>query len=177
MTRLTLLAAALLAATSVLAHGPTPQRERQSVTVPAPPETVWRLVGDPARFAEWHPHVRSSEIQGDGPGTTRTVVFSAGGTVIDGIDIVNDEEKAIRWRLAEEDATAIPVSYYTNDIKVTPADEGSEVTWSASFFRADTTNYPGTGFDDTAATEAMQRFISDGLQGLGERVSNGDLVR
>lgn len=169
MTFGTLFSAAVMAATLALpswAHGPTPQQAEQTITVTAPPDAVWRILRDPASIADWHPDIASVTIQGEGKGAKRTVEFATGGTVIDGIDRIDDKGMEIRWRLSEPDIQVFPASYYTNNITVAPAVEGSEVTWKASFFRADTTNEPEDRFSDEAAIAAMAALIGNGLAGL-----------
>lgn len=162
------LAAALAAllACPAAAHGPTPQRASGSVHVAAAPDAVWDLLRDPAAIADWHPEIDAASVEGEDRGARRTVTFAGGGQVVDGIDDVDDETHLIRWRLSEEDIEVFPVSYYTNDLGVAPQGEGAEITWKASFFRADTTNEPEERFSDEAAVEAMQRFIDTGLSGL-----------
>ena len=148
------------------AHGPTPQQAEHRILIAAAPKTIWDILRDPARIAVWHPDVESAEMKGEGQGGKRTITFGKGGSVIDGIDRIDDMSMHIRWRLSHEDPQAFPVSYYTNDVTVEPVPDGAEVVWKASFYRADTTNEPQARFNDQAAVDAMKRFIADGLQGL-----------
>lgn len=169
-------AAAALTASLALpawAHGPTPQQAEQKITLAAPPEAVWQILRDPASIADWHPDVASVAMQGEGKGARRTVEFTSGGTVTDGIDRIDDHTLEIRWRLSEPDIEVFPVSYYTNSITVAPAAEGSDVTWKASFFRADTTNEPAEQFSDEAAVTAMKALIDNGLSGLKDAADHG----
>lgn len=161
-----LTAAALLLATPALAHGPTPQQAEQTIGIAAAPDAVWQILRDPATIGDWHPAIAAVTMDGDGKGARRKVDFASGGSVVDGIDRIDDDKKEIRWRLSEPDIEAFPASYYTNSISVAPAGDGSEVTWGASFFRADTTNEPEERFSDEAAVEAMDRLITEGLAGL-----------
>lgn len=164
----TLAAAGLATALAIpaWAHGPTPQQAEQKITVAADPDAVWQILRDPASIAEWHPAVASVTMEGEGKGAKRSVEFASGGIVIDGIDRIDDEKMEIRWRLSEADIEVFPASYYTNNIIVAPAADGSEVTWTASFFRADTTNEPEERFSDEAAVAAMEALIGGGLSGL-----------
>lgn len=152
-------------APSALAHGPTPQQLSRSVEIKAAPEAVWETLRDPASFGVWHPDAVSVSMEGEGRGAKRTVDF-AGGAVTDGIDDVNDERKLIRWRLSTENHAALPVSFYTHTLTVSPAGEGSKVDWRASFFRADTTNEPVESLSDAAAVAAMEAYADHGLAGL-----------
>ena len=156
------------------AHGPTPQRVSHMVRIAASAEAVWGIVRDPVLLAAWHPMVESARTDGKARGAKRTVVLTSGGSVIDGIDDVNDETMTIRWRLWRENIDVIPVSYYTNDITVTAAGEGATVEWRASFFRADTTNEPEGRYSDDAAVEAMETYVKKGLSGLKKLAETGE---
>lgn len=153
-------------ASTALAHGPTPRQAQLEIEVSTPPAAIWAVLADPASYADWHPDIASVTMEGAGQGAKRMVEFTEGGTVTDGIDRVDDAAMLIRWRLSEPDIEAFPASYYTNDISVEAAGEGSKITWKASFFRADTTNYPEERFSDDAAIEAMVKLMTTGLEGL-----------
>lgn len=176
MNRRTLLTSALVAliATPLLAHGPTPQQLSRSVTVAAPPEKVWAVLGDPAAIATWQPDIAAATMEGEGAGAKRSIEFKTGGTLVDGIDDISAEKMMIRWRLSKEDIEVFPVSFYTNSITVTPNGDGSDVGWQASFFRADTTNEPEERFSDQAAVAAMEKYVDDGLAGIKAAAESSD---
>lgn len=164
-------AAILIAGVSMLpawAHGPTPKRAEHQIEIAAAPDSVWNILRDPAKVAEWHPDIASVTMEGSGQGAKRAITFTSGGSVVDGIDRVDEEAMSIRWRLSEEDIDAFPVSFYTNDVRVEHLGDGSRIIWKASFYRADTTNEPEDRYSDKAAIEAMTRFIEHGLTGLKE---------
>lgn len=175
MKRRKLMAAAVaaLVAWPALAHGPTPQELTRTMAIAAPPDKVWAALRDPAGIADWHPDIAAATIEGDGPRPRRHVTFKAGGALVDGIDDVSDDKMTIRWRLSKEDIAVFPASFYTNTLSVAPKDAGSEVTWVASFFRADTTNEPPEEYNDEAAVAAMEKFADDGLNGLKQKVESG----
>lgn len=165
--------AACLAGSPAFAHGPTPQRAEQKIEIKAAPDEVWHLLSDPAAYAEWHPDIASVTMEGAGAGASRTIEFASGGTVVEGIDKIDNDARNIRWRLSEENIDVFPASYYTHDIKVETAEDGSAVTWSASFFRADTTNEPPDHHNDEAAISAVDELILHGLEGLRDRLDTG----
>lgn len=164
--RMGLVLGALALAAPALAHGPTPQQAEQKIEVDAAPDAVWAILADPAGYADWHPDIAAVTMEGEGAGAKRRVEFADGGSVVDGIDRIDQENREIRWRLSHEDIESFPASYYTNSVSVTAAGDGSEVAWKASFFRADTTNEPEDRFSDEAAVAAMEKLIADGLAGL-----------
>lgn len=92
------------------------------------------------------------------------------------MDKIDTEKMNIRWRLSEEDITVFPVSFYTKDITVAPRDGGSEVTWHASLYRADTTNEPAEEYNDEAAVKAMEAFINHGLAGITARPGDSGVL-
>lgn len=157
---------AALIATPVLAHGPTPQQLSRSAQVNASADAVWAILADPASITTWQPDIVNTTIKGEGPGAKRVVEFASGGTVINGIDDINDEKMMIRRRLSKEDIEVFPVSYYTNSITVTPEGDGANIAWQASFFRAETLNEPEERFSDAAAVSAMEKYADDALAGI-----------
>lgn len=175
MNRRTLLAAsmAILVATPLMAHGPTPQQLSRSVKVAASADKVWAVLADPAQITTWQPSIATASMQGEGPGAKRSIEFKSGGSLIDGIDDISAEKMMIRWRLSKEDIQVFPVSFYTNSITVTPDGDGSDVAWQASFFRADTTNEPEERFNDQAAVAAMEKYVDDALAGIKAAAEGG----
>lgn len=160
------LAAAALVTTPLMAHGPTPQQLSRSIKVAAPPDKVWALLADPALITTWQPSVARAEVEGKGVGAKRSIEFSSGGKLIDGIDEISAQKMTIRWRLSRENIEVFPVSFYTNSITLTGEGDGTSVAWQASFFRADTTNEPEERFSDQAAVAAMEKYVDEGLNGI-----------
>lgn len=158
--------AAVFMAGAASAHGPTPQQAEGEIEISVPPAKVWEILSDPSSYADWHPGIASVTVEGEGKGAKRIVDFADGGSVVDGIDRIDNENMEIRWRLSKEEPEVFPVSYYTNSVTVEPSGEGATVTWEASFFRADTTNEPEDRFSDEAAVSAMEELIDNGLNGL-----------
>lgn len=161
------LTALCLATFSAAAHGPTPQKAEEKITIAAPPDKVWAIVKEFAAFAEWNPEVTKCEAQGGNePGATRTITLKNGGTLEEGLDEYSDKDKMYAYRLSKENIEVFPVSFYSATLIVKAAGEGSEVEWIGRFYRADTGNEPPEKFSDAAAVEAMQSFMKAGLEGL-----------
>lgn len=166
LQRLAFAAALLLLGLSpVTAHGPTPQKADERVTIAAPPERVWKLIAAFGSIADWHPLVKQSKATGEVAGAERTITL-AKGELVEGLDEVDAGARRLSYRLSKENVEALPVSFYTVTIEVTPAAGGSEVSWGARFYRADTTNEPPENLNDEAAVAAMTDFIRQGLEGL-----------
>nr|HML28892.1 SRPBCC family protein [Hyphomicrobium sp.] len=112
-----LVVAALLTCTGTAsAHGPTPQKVDEKITIAAPPSEVWKIVKDFASIGSWHPWVTKIKVDGTGSDTTRTLTLKSGGTLIDSLDAIDDKAMEIDYRLQNEDFQALPVSSYSDEI-------------------------------------------------------------
>ena len=156
-------------AAPALAHGPTPQKAEEKITIAAPPAKVWEALknfGD----VSWNPAVTKVEATGGNDnGASRTITLKTG-NLVEGLDEYNDKEMSYGYRLSTENLEALPVSFYSATVAVTPAGEGSEVTWIARFYRGDTSNFPPENLNDEAAVKAMTEFLQEGLKGLKSKV-------
>lgn len=161
-----LLAFVLLGLTPAAAHGPTPQKADESLAIPASPEQVWKLVGEFGGIASWHPLVKQANATGGNASGAERVLMLEKGEITEGLDDYDAAARRISYRLSKENIEALPVSFYTATIEVKPAGSGSEVSWGARFYRADTSNFPPDELNDEAAIVAMTDFIREGLEGL-----------
>ncbi len=153
----------VLMSVSAFAHGPTPQRVDEQITINADVATVWQQVNAFDQLDEWHPAVESIVMQ---DATTRVVTLKSGGEITDSLDESDEERHYVGYRLLTENVDAMPVSFYTISLGVEAADEGSVVTWSGRFYRADTGNFPPEHLNDEAAVKAMTDYARSGLEGL-----------
>jgi mxaD protein len=156
-----------------LAHGPTPQKAKESVIINAPVEQVWQVVKEFSAISEWHPDVKSSK--GDGKhesGGTRTIVLQNGGELTDELDFYSEKDHEYSYRLKKENTQALPVSSYSVGLQVTAASEAnkSTVTFKSRFYRGDTGNSPAESQSDAAAVSAMNAFFQHGLAGLQKKL-------
>jgi len=168
---ITLVAMLSLSGTA-LAHGPTPQKVDEKITIAAPPADVWKVVKDFASISSWHPSVTNIKVEGAGNETTRTLTLKSGGTLIDSLDATDDKAMEIDYRLQNVDFNAMPVSSYSDAITVQPAAGGSEVEWISRLYRFDTGNEPPDDKNDEAAVKAKTDFIQSGLAGLKAKVES-----
>lgn len=153
------------------AHGPTPQKVEQTITIAAPPAAVWKVVGPFGKIGAWHPDVAKVEATGgDGSGATRKVTLKTGGTLDEGLDEWKADGMTYSYRMGEPDLKALPVSSYSATVTVTPDGQGSKVSWAGRFYRGDTGNEPPEALSDAAGRTAMDRFFGDGLKGLKAKV-------
>ena len=151
-------------ATPAFAHGPTPQKTDQTVTLKAAPETVWKQLSEPCAIKDWHPDV--ADCQSSDP-KKRTLTLKNGSKIDEEVDEIVPAEMPISYRIGGEiDVKALPVSSLTGRVKVKANGAGSDVSWLARYYRADTTNEPPKGMDDESATKAVNAFVKAGLAGL-----------
>ncbi len=155
------------------AHGPTPHKADETVKVAKPPAEVWKLVGDFGNLAAWNPAVKASTVSnGNTPGSERKVELASGGEIVDNLDTWDAAAMTYSYRLYQENLEAFPVSYYTAELSVKPADGGSEVTWSARFYRGDTHNDPPENLNDDAAKKAIHDLLRAGLDNLAKKLGS-----
>ena len=166
-----LMAFATLVAGTALAHGPTPQKVDQSITIKAKPDAVWKVLGPFAGIKDWHPAVEKAEGDGgDKEGGSRTVTLKNGGTLKESLDEYKADGFTYSYRMSEADLKALPVSSYSATITVSPEGDGSKVQWQGRFYRGDTGNEPPEELSDAAGRAAMEKYFGDGLKGLKTKV-------
>ena len=148
------------------AHGPTPQKVTETITIAASPEAVWKFAGDFALITVWHPRVHSARTSnGNTPGSERELELEKG-VLVESLDEYDAQQKLIAWRLSKENVEVLPVSFYSCSLTVRASGSGSEVEWIARLYRGDTGNFPPDELNDEAAVAAMTAFFKAGLQGL-----------
>lgn len=167
---LLILAAILSFSFAASAHGPTPQKVEEKITIAAPPADVWKVVKDFASIGSWHPTVTNIKVEGSGNETTRTLTLKSGGQLVDSLDATDDTAMTLDYRLQNEDIKALPVSSYSMEITVKPAAGGSEVEWISRLYRFDTGNEPADDQNDESAVKATTEYIKAGLDGLKSKI-------
>jgi mxaD protein len=157
---------------SAFAHGPTPKKIDETVTIAAAPDVVWKKLADFGAISTWHPDISASQAdKGNAVGSVRALSFK-GGKITESLDEYDTANRSYSYRMDQENVDALPVSSYSATIVVKPAGQGSEVSWSGRFYRGDTNNEPPENLNDEAAIKAMDAFFKHGLAGL-KNVSEG----
>ncbi|GAB6140733.1 hypothetical protein JCM14076_14620 [Methylosoma difficile] len=156
-----------------LAHGPTPQKAKESITINAPVSIVWDTVKSFDGIANWHPDVKNSI--GDGKhesGGIRTITLQNDGQLVEELDFYSDKDHEYSYRLKTENTQAFPASSYSVTLQVTPGSDAgnSTVVLKSRFYRGDTGNTPPENLNDEAAVKAMNSFFKKGLEGLKAKV-------
>ena len=155
------------------AHGPTPQKGKETIIINAPVDKVWDSLKQFDAISTWHPDVKSSK--GDGKNAAdgiRTVTLQNDEQFVDSLDFYSEKDHEYSYRLKTENTKALPVSSYTNSIQVTQGEtpNTSVVSIKSRFYRGDTSNTPPDALNDAAAVAAMEKFFKHGLDGLKAKV-------
>ncbi len=161
------LCAAGLAASGSFARAAVLQAD-QSVTIAAPPATVWGIIRNFGQFT-WHPAVKASEATQDNtPGSTRTLDLG-GPKLVEQLTAYDPTSMSYSYRITDDpnNVKTLPVTGYSSTLAVGPGpDHGSIVTWHGSFMRADRSDNPKPGMDDATATKAVTGVYRAGLDAL-----------
>lgn len=155
------------------AHGPTPQKAEEIVSIAASPEAVWKIAGNFSGIDTWHPLVKEVRATGGNVAGGERILVLAKGEVAESLDEYDGTGHTYGYRLAKENVEALPVSFYTAVLTVADAGGGnSNVVWSARFYRGDTSNFPSEELNDEAAIAAMTEFFRRGLDGLKTKIES-----
>jgi len=102
-----------------------------SLTLNAPAEKIWNLIGGFNALASWHPAVARSEEVKEGGKTRRKLSLAGGGEIVEELDRHDNKGHAYSYRIV---SGPLPVKGYISELKV--ADQGSgrsTVHWSSTF--------------------------------------------
>lgn len=165
----------LFFSSSLLAHGPTPQKAKESITIGAPLNKVWDAVKRFDALADWHPDLKKSEGDGvNASGGKRTLIFQNDQSLVEELDYYSEQDHEYSYRLKTENTQAFPTSSHSVELKVAPGEaaDTSVVTLKSRFYRGDTGNTPPANLNDEAAVKAMTEFFKNGLSGLKSKVES-----
>jgi len=164
----------LVLATPSLAHGPTPLKVDETVTIAAAPGKVWALAGSFGSIDKWHPDIKSVQATGgDALGGERVLTFQKGATLKESLDEFDASTFKYSYRMQDPNLDALPVSSYSMTLAVRPGSSGgSEVEWYGRIYRGDTGNEPPDNLNDDAARTAVGAFLHNGLQGLKAKLES-----
>ena len=172
-----------LSASAALAHGPTRQKAKETVTINASPDKVWKVMGN-FQDMSWLPGVKSTT--GTGGNSTdpksddkevahRTITLDSGGVVNEGLYKYDAAEHTYSYRIDKVDPKVLPVNDYSSTIAVEAGDGGksSTVTWKGAFYRGYMNNDPPPDMDDAASKAAVSKIYKAGLENLKKKVEAG----
>ncbi|MFZ8943506.1 MAG: SRPBCC family protein [Methylophilaceae bacterium] len=166
MKKFLFLLVTLLASFQIYAHGPTPQKVQETITINASVEKVWAVVKDFCNIQKWHPAVEKTTCEKKGGDTFRTLVISSGETVYEKLRSVDEDLLKLKFEIVE---SPNPFTDFNSYLIVTKGanDNEASVQWTARFYRLYKLNPPiPEGQDDATAKAAAQAIVDSGLAGL-----------
>lgn len=153
------------------AHGPTPQKIDDRITVKAEPAKAWAMVKDYENVQKWLPTVESVKIEKKGADTFRILTLKNGKTVKERIKSVNDKQMKIKFEVVEGG----PFSNYNPYISVKKGKNAgeSEIRFFHRFYRQYPNNPPiPEGQDEAAAIEFINATYTPGNESLKKVLEN-----
>ena len=137
MRKFILILIALLFSITIFAHGPTPQKVQESVTVSVTPAKAWSVIKDFSDFKK-----------------------------IMKIRSFDDEIMKIKYEMLKKDGPFSDYNAYII-VKKGSNDNESIIQWTARFYRTYKLNPPiPEGEDDATAVAAVKKIVGPGLANL-----------
>lgn len=130
----------------------------KTATIAAPPETVWKTIGEFCGIGSWHPAVEKCELSDKGGKKHRTLSLKGGGTILEEQTARDDKKLDYTYVILE---SPLPVADYKSTIAVAKDGSGSKVTWTGSF--------KAKGADDAKAQEVIGGIYEAGLKGISDK--------
>ncbi|HSA81567.1 MAG TPA: SRPBCC family protein [Geminicoccaceae bacterium] len=152
-------ATAVLLATGLVAVPALALEVRQTVTVAAPPEEVWQMIGEFCAIADWHPVVGQCARSEQNGAAMRTLTTVDGGVLVEKRVQYSDEGMSYTYEIVE---SPLPVTDYVSTLAVMEGANGSLVTWSGEF--------AARGASDDQAIEVISGIYQAGLAALQDRL-------
>ncbi len=130
----------------------------KTATVSAPPDKVWKTIGEFCGIGDWHPVVEKCVLSDKGGKTHRTLSLKGGGTILE--EQVSRDDKGMSYTYTILEGP-LPVADYKSTIAVAKEGSGSKVTWSG--------NFKAKGAPDDKAQEAIGGVYEAGLKGISDK--------
>ncbi|MBK4218204.1 SRPBCC family protein [Paracoccus caeni] len=150
------------------AHGPSRLKTDQSVTLNAPVDEVWAVIGS-FEDMDWLPGVASIEATGNEKGATRTRNMEDGVVLQEELLKLDPEKHAISTRLTEDNLDYVAATNYAQHITIADQDGKALVQIKGAFYRAFPQNDPPADQNDEASTASVEALHQDAINALIER--------
>lgn len=100
-----------------------------STQLPMSVEDVWQLIGKFNALPDWHPAIKSSELEQGGK--VRRLALVGGGELVERLERLDDNEHVYRYSI---ESSPLPLANYVAEIHVTENGSGGcTVEWSSDF--------------------------------------------
>ncbi|PPD44196.1 MAG: polyketide cyclase [Methylocystis sp.] len=154
------------------AHGAAPLKSVETITIEAPPEKVWAVLSDFARY-DWLPGVARVEASGGNVPEKgkRRLVMADGGSVEETLVRWDAERMTLAFHRDRDDVKRLPAINYMTHVTAKPADGGKTLAeWKGRFYRGHPFNDPPPGLDDDTALAAVTALHRANLAALKAKV-------
>jgi len=158
---------ALLAIGAAQATAPQTLKVSQTVKIKAPLDKVWDTVKDFDGLSKWHPGFSSDVLASGGNatvGAVRKLTIKDGPSFTERLLSYDKAHHSYHYMIVE---SPLPITNYSSTISVRPAPSGmTEVTWSGSFKRKNTSDDPPEAESDAGTIKLVTGVYRDGLDNL-----------
>jgi mxaD protein len=171
---LVLLTLGALAAGTAVADPPKTLRAAERVQIKASPDAVWAAVKDWDGLNKWHPGFSSDEIVSGGNGkvgSVRKLTIKDGPSFTEKLTAYDEAGHSYHYIIVE---SPLPITDYKSKIAVLPGkgDGMTEVVWSGTFKRKNTSDNPPEAESDAGALKLVKGVYRGGLDNLKKMLSN-----
>ncbi|MBU2360566.1 MAG: SRPBCC family protein [Alphaproteobacteria bacterium] len=170
MTKMMMTLAACLALVTgpALAHGPVRLKTEQTVTLDAPLDDVWGVIGHFDDMS-WFPGVASVAATGTEKGATRVRTMEDGQVINEELLKLQPEKYAISTLMLDTNLDVVKATNYASHITLKDADGKTLLTWKGAFYRGFPQNEPPADLNDDAAVASVEALHQTGIDALVER--------
>jgi D-threo-aldose 1-dehydrogenase len=124
------------------------------VSVAAPPDDVWQLIGGFGSLPDWQPSITVSQLSEGG--RLRRLVGPNGEIIVERLESFDNQARSYTYSIVE---APFPIATYSSTIRVVTNDgNGSRVEWSGRF--------TPKGVSSSEASRLFQTIYEDGLKAL-----------
>lgn len=131
----------------------------ESITLKAGPDKVWSVINSFGGLHQWHPWFVSTTLHSQPDGLHRTIMIGDGTWFYEKLEDYSRSDRSLSYSIVD---TPVPIKNYLSTIKVTPAGDGSKVTWSSTFDSA--------GMPDQDLANLISDAYKVGLQNISDMV-------
>ena len=175
MTKMMMTLAACLALVTgpALAHGPVRLKTEQTVTLNAPVDDVWAVIG---KFDDmsWFPGVAMVAATGAEKGATRVRTMEDGQVVNEELLKLQPEKYAISTLMLDTNLDVVKATNYASHITLKDADGKTLLTWKGAFYRGFPQNEPPADLNDDAAIASVEALHQTGIDALVARFGKAE---
>ncbi|MBS1211694.1 MAG: MxaD protein [Proteobacteria bacterium] len=150
------------------AHGPSRQKQVETIEINAAPAKVWDIIKDFGKPEAWMPMVASTTAQGgNAAGATRELTLKKGGVIKEELKTYEADKMSFAYKISENpDCAVLPVNNYSSNIVVEASGSGAKVTWSGAYYRCFLANNPPPDQNEESANKAIEAVYKESLANL-----------